>query len=99
QVHDRIWALQFKSGLESLTALERSLPWLMRVLGLLLGVAGAAWVGGWWQERSASRRQRRRDSDARFHAMCEQAAMGILELDVRTRCVLKVNTHFCQMLG
>ena len=99
QVHDRIWALQFKPGLESLTALERSLPWLIRVLGLLLGLAGAAWGGGWWQERSASRRQRRRDSDARFHAMCEQAAMGILELDVRTRCVLKVNTHFCQMLG
>lgn len=31
--------------------------------------------------------------------MCEQAAMGVIEMDVETRSVLKVNQHLCRMLG
>ncbi|AIJ47301.1 EAL domain-containing protein [Comamonas testosteroni] len=105
QVYDRIWSLQFKPALSSQRRLERYLPWLVLAAGLLAGLVLAAWVSGWWQSRwSWSRRlkfsaQARQESDARFHAMCEQAAMGVLELDIATRSVLKVNQHFCRLLG
>ena len=105
QVYDRIWSLQFKPALSTQRRFERYLPWLVLGLGLLAGLVLAAWVSGWWQSRwSWSRRlkfsaQARQESDARFHAMCEQAAMGVLELDIATRSVLKLNQHFCQLLG
>ena len=105
QVSDRVWALQFKPALSSQHKLERILPWLILAAGVLVGLALAAGVSGWWQSRWSWRKrikvsaQARQESDARFHAMCEQAAMGVIEMDVETRSVLKVNQHLCRMLG
>lgn len=105
QVSDRVWVMQFKPAFSSEYKLERILPWLLLGAGLLGGLALAAWVSGWWQSRWSWRKrirvsaQARQDSDARFHAMCEQAAMGVVELDIATRSVLKVNQHFCRMVG
>ena len=105
QVNDRVWVLQFKPAFNSQRQLEKFLPWLMLGAGLLVGLALAAWVSGWWQSRWSWRKrikvsaQAKHESDARFHAMCEQAAMGVIELDIETRSVLKANQHFCRLLG
>ncbi|QXZ10817.1 EAL domain-containing protein [Comamonas sp. Y33R10-2] len=103
QVNDRVWAFQFKPVLSSQYRMEKTLPWLALAAGVLAGLVLAAWVLGWWQSRWRKRikvsAQARQASDARFHSMYEHAAMGMIEINAPTRSVLKVNQHFCSMLG
>ncbi|MEX8192413.1 bifunctional diguanylate cyclase/phosphodiesterase [Comamonas guangdongensis] len=105
RVYDRVWVLQFKPALNSQAWVDKSLPWAVLVLGMLAGLALAAWLSGWWQSRSSwlrsirSSTQARQESDARFHAMCEQAAFGVVEVDLASRAVVKANQHYCRLLG
>lgn len=105
RVHDRQWLLQFKSAPGSVAGLEKALPWLILALGTLVGLVLALGVSGWWQSRLSwlqrirSSTQARQESDARFQAMCEQAALGVVEVDLNTRGIISVNSHYCLLTG
>lgn len=104
-VYDRVWLLQFKSAIGSTAWLEKTMPWAVLALGSLLGLLAAFGISGWWQSRFSwlrrirSSKQAHKQSDARFHAMCEQAALGVVEVDLDSRGILKVNAHYCRLTG
>nr|WP_261794334.1 GGDEF domain-containing phosphodiesterase [Comamonas testosteroni] len=103
RVHDRQWRLQFKSAPSAVAGLEKAMPWAVLALGTLAGLVLAFGLSGWWQSRFSwlqrirSSTQARQESDARFHAMCEQAALGVVEVDLNTRGIISVNSHYCQL--
>lgn len=104
-VYDRVWLLQFKSAIGATAWLEKAMPWAVLALGSLLGLLAAFGISGWWQSRFSwlrrirSSKQAHKQSDARFHAMCEQAALGVVEVDLDSRGILKVNAHYCRLTG
>ena len=105
RAYDRVWLLQFKPVPDAVTWLEKALPWAIFALGTLAGLAFALGFSGWWQTRAGwlqrihSSKQARQQSDARFHAMCEQAALGVVELELSSHSILKANPHYCRLTG
>ena len=104
-VQDRVWLMQFKSAPGNASWLEKALPWAVLALGTVLGLVLALGLSGWWQSRFSwlqrirSSKQAQQQSDARFHAMCEQAALGVVEVDLDSHGILKVNAHYCRLTG
>lgn len=83
----------------------RLLPWAVLLLGALASVLATALVALWLQRRepwhARLRRNTRamRDSDARFQDLCEQAALGVVQVDSISLQVLSVNQRYCSLTG
>ncbi|MFD2754189.1 putative bifunctional diguanylate cyclase/phosphodiesterase [Comamonas terrae] len=99
-VRERIGLLQWPV----LTWLERALPYLLTALAAS-GLAVFAWSWRRWRRRSSFfarlRRSTRgwRESDARFQALYEQAALGVVQVDTASLRIMAVNQRYCAMSG
>ena len=105
RVHDHIWTMQFRPSLSAKNWVDQAMPWLVFAAGWLVGAVLAAWASGWlqsrwaWLRRLKSNSLAKQESEARFQALCEQAALGMLQIDLGTRSVVQVNPHFSQISG
>ncbi|MEG0054058.1 MAG: PAS domain S-box protein, partial [Comamonas sp.] len=75
------------------------------MLGALASLLAAALTALWLQRRepwhARLRRNTRamRDSDARFQDLCEQAALGVVQVDSISLQVMSVNQRYCSLTG
>jgi diguanylate cyclase (GGDEF)-like protein/PAS domain S-box-containing protein len=76
----------------SFTELERTLSCIL----LALATIGMPAVLVWAWSRS---RRGRRESDARFQALHEQAALGVVQIDAASLRVVTANQRYCAMSG
>lgn len=83
----------------------RLLPWGIVLLGAFASLLATALVALWLQRRESwhlrLRRNTRamRDSDTRFQNLCEQAALGVVQVDSVSLQVLSVNQRYCKLSG
>ncbi|WP_418514737.1 EAL domain-containing protein [Delftia sp. PS-11] len=105
QIQDRLWRLQFMPTGSSLSWPERAQPTLLFTLGLLASGVLSALVMVWWRRRHSGWAQLRassrsmRESDARFQALFEQAAVGVVQIEAASGLVLHVNRRCCEITG
>lgn len=86
--------------------LALSQPWMARFLWIaVVALAVLAWAWHRWRRRSLFlarlRRSTRgwRESDARFQALYEQAALGVVQVDTSSLRILAANQRYCAMSG
>ena len=105
QVQDRLWRLQFIPRGSSLSWAERAQPLLFFAVGLLVSAGLAALAMAWWRRRYSGWAQLRassrslRESDERFQALFEQAAVGVVQVEAASGTVLHVNRRYCEITG
>ncbi len=105
QAQDRLWRLNFIPVSTALSWTERAQPLVLFALGMLVSVLLASLAAAWWRRHPSSWAQLRassrsmRESDARFQALFEQAAVGVVQIDAANGNVLHVNRRYCDITG
>lgn len=105
QAQDRLWRLDFIAVGTALSWTERAQPLVLFALGMLVSALLASLAAAWWRRRHSGWAQLRassrsiRESDARFQALFEQAAIGVVQIDAATAEVLHVNRRYGDITG
>lgn len=104
-VHDRRWRLTFQPTHSLLSPSEQRLPWIAggagALVSALLGLLVALLVR---QRTSALARahvsdEARRESEERFRALFNQAAVGVAQIDSHTGLIQRINQRYCDIIG
>jgi diguanylate cyclase (GGDEF)-like protein/PAS domain S-box-containing protein len=104
-VHGRLWQLAFDPATPFLSESERRLPLQAGSAGaaisLLLGalVALLARQSALAQVRAEKTGDALEDSEGRFRALFNQAAVGVAQVDTRTGRFVRINQKYCDIVG
>ncbi len=105
QVHDRRWRLAFQPTRSLLSPTEQRLPWIAGGAGALasglLGVLVTLLVR---QRTSAlvqaqASDEARRQSEERFRALFNQAAVGVAQINSQNGVIVRINQRYCDIIG
>ena len=105
QVHDRRWRLTFVPTRSMLSDVERQLPWWMGSAGVALTLLLAVLASLLVRERALalgeaqSSNEALEQSEQRFRAVFNQAAVGVSLTRVDTGQILRVNQRYCDIVG
>ena len=105
QVHDRRWRLAFYPTVDFLSASERRLPWLAGSTGAVVTLLLAALVVLLGRQRTRALKHAqvsddaRRQSEERFRAVFNQAAVGVAQIDTQTGRFVRVNQKYGDIVG
>ncbi|WP_426304096.1 EAL domain-containing protein [Acidovorax facilis] len=105
QVHDRRWRLTFYPARSFLSPSEARLPVLVGLGGALVSLLLASTVGLLVRQRTLALARAqvsddaRRESEERFHALFNQASVGVALLDTTTGRFLRANQRYCDIVG
>ena len=105
EVHSRLWRLTFLPTQSLLSPSEQRLPWVAGAAGgivsVLLGLLTAMLV----RQRTIALVQAkasdnaRRQSEERFRALFNQAAVGVAQVDSHTGIIQRINQRYCDIIG
>ncbi len=104
-VHDRRWRLAFRPTQSMLSLSERSLPWAAGGAGAAVSLLLAALVTLLARQRTLALAraqvsdEARRESEDRFRALFNQAAVGVAQIDTATGRFVRINQKYCDILG
>ena len=104
-VHDRRWRLSFMPTQSLLSLSERSLPWAAGASGALVSLLLAALVTLLARQRTQALAraqvsdEARRESEDRFRALFNQAAVGVAQIDTQSGRIVRINQKYCDILG
>ncbi|WP_404299681.1 EAL domain-containing protein [Alicycliphilus denitrificans] len=105
QVGGRRWLLEFRPTASLLSPQEQRLPWMRGLGGLLITALLTALVSLLVLRRASALEDVElsgmalRESEARFRAVFNQAAVGMAQVDLNTDRLMRTNQRFCDMLG
>ncbi|KRD55783.1 diguanylate cyclase [Acidovorax sp. Root275] len=105
QVHDRRWRLTFHPSRSFLSPSEARLPVLVGLGGALVSLLLASTVGLLMRQRTLALAraqasdEARHESEERFHALFNQASVGVALLDTSTGQFLRANQRYCDIVG
>ncbi len=105
QVHDRRWRLTFVPTRSMLSGVERQLPWWMGSAGVALTLLLAVLASLLVRQRALalgeaqSSNEALEQSEQRFRAVFNQAAVGVSLTRVDTGQILRVNQRYCDIIG
>ena len=105
RVGGRRWRLEFRPTARFPSSQEERMPGLLGLAGLLVTALLTAFVSMLALRRARALCDVRRagtalrDSEAGFHAVFNQAAVGMAQVDMNTDQLLRTNQRFCDMLG
>ena len=105
QVHDRRWRLTFVPTRSMLSGVERQLPWWMGSAGVALTLLLAVLASLLVRQRALalgeaqSSNEALEQSEQRFRAVFNQAAVGVSLTRVDTGQILRVNQRYCDIVG
>ncbi|WP_442867259.1 bifunctional diguanylate cyclase/phosphodiesterase [Acidovorax sp. NCPPB 3576] len=104
-VHDRRWRLTFQPLQPFLSHSEAQLPALMGGGGLLVTVLLSALITLLVRRRTqavsfaTAAGSALRESEERFRALFNQAAVGVAQVEAASRRFVRANSKFCDILG
>ncbi|ODS92759.1 MAG: hypothetical protein ABS45_06055 [Comamonas sp. SCN 65-56] len=105
EVHGRRWRLSYAPTLALLSQAERTLPSWIAGAGLLFSLVLALAAGLLLRQRSQAiargeaAERVRRASEERLHAVFEQAAVGMVLVNMTSATFERVNQKYCDILG
>ncbi|MBS0293971.1 MAG: EAL domain-containing protein [Proteobacteria bacterium] len=105
QVGGRLWRLQFQPTAGFLSPQEQRQPWLLGLGSLLVTALLTVMVSllTWRRARALDAAKLAGsaldESEERFRAVFNQAAVGMAEVDLHSDRLLSVNQKFCDLLG
>ena len=104
-VHNRRWRLTFSPTASLLSVSERQLPWWVGGSGVALSLLLAALVTLLSRQRALAVTEARashealQQSEERFRAVFNQAAVGVAQIHTPTGRFLRVNQKYCRIMG
>ena len=104
-VHDRRWRLTFQPVQPFLSRSEAQLPAFLGGGGLIVTALLAALITLLVRRRTQAMSfataagSALRESEERFRALFNQAAVGVAQVDAKTRRFVRANSKFCDILG
>lgn len=105
RVHDRTWQLTLQPTQRFVSPTEQRTPWFTALVAAALSVMLAAFVHFLTRQRSRALVQAqvsdfaRLESEDRFRALFNQAAVGVAQMDCDTGRFVSVNQKYAEILG
>ncbi|BEU96655.1 EAL domain-containing protein [Acidovorax sp. DW039] len=104
-VHDRRWRLSFQPTRSLLSPYEQRLPWVVGGGGALVALLVGALIALLVRQRTHALAralvsdEARRQSEERFRALFNQAAVGVAQVNSETGIVMRINQRYCDIVG